>query len=334
MIKAFPSRAMQSRCIVIPMRRATREEAARLEEFSEEHEEELTVFGRKYARWAADIPALPPCPKASTGLINRIWLNWRPLLQIAALAGGTWPERALAAAQADMKRVAEEKDDSVEYALLEALWQVLARDKSNPRRMHTADIIREPRNRDDGRWLVANNGREVDDYYLRDRLKKLLPTTGYFSTEKSRKWRPPNSPKGNPIRGYHELHLADSFARYLGRGLPSEAKEEVESEDEDSQPETAKDTPEERQYPFYMGTPRIHPTHPVLELKTKTLQIDTLIRIPPRHPTLCRMAMRHGGTRSPSVGCHPTPCRIKVEHPTQENIRKINMLIQKSRMVG
>ena len=93
---------MQSRCIVLVMKRATRADAARLEEFDEGHEAALTVCGRKLARRAAHLEALPTVDRAAAGLINRIWLNWKPLLQIAQLARGqhahsrrprrTWPE--------------------------------------------------------------------------------------------------------------------------------------------------------------------------------------------------------------------------------------------------
>ena len=221
-IKAFPSRAMQSRCIVLVMKRATRAESARLEEFDETHEDALTECGRKYVRWGADIDALPAIDKKPTGLINRIWLNWRPLLQIAKLAGGTWPARALAAAKADMARVTGEKDNSADYALLAAIWRVLTADTSNPRRMLTEDIIQKLLNEDEGRWLTANRGgKQIDKWYLRDKLKDFLPTEGKYSSLQSRRWRPIKSAKANPLWGYYELHFADAFERYLGKGLPS-----------------------------------------------------------------------------------------------------------------
>ena len=215
-IKAFPSRSMQSRCIVLVMQRASKDEAALLEEFNEGHEETLTECGRKFVRWAADINTLPKIGKVP-GLINRIWLNWRPLLQIAQLAGGTWPARAKAAAEADMARVVGEKDDSDDYALLAALWRVFAADISNPRRLHTVDLIPKLLNEDEGRWCVANRGQPIDEYYLRRELK------GYVIPQDKeaplRQWRPP----GYPTKrwGYHELHFRDAFSRYLGKGLPS-----------------------------------------------------------------------------------------------------------------
>ena len=247
MLKEFPSRAMQSRCIVLPMKRASAEEAARLEELGEEYEAALEECGRKLARWGADLATLPQISKKDTGLINRIWLNWRPLLQIARLAGGTWPARALAAACADMARVKGERDDSVDLALLDVLWRVFAASNSTPRRMHTCDLVREMLNLDEGRWRTAGKGgREIDEYYLREGLRKLLPTEGLYSEIKSRRWRA--NPKSNQQYGYHELHLADAFSRYLGKGLPSEASPESDEDEDDSAPNPRSAAGQQRAY--------------------------------------------------------------------------------------
>jgi hypothetical protein len=76
---------------------------------------------------------------------------------------------------------------------------------------------------DDGRWEVANRGQPVNEYFLKSKLRKLLPTEGEYSEPKTRCWRPLNDPKGNPLKGYHELHLVEAFERYLNKGLPSKA---------------------------------------------------------------------------------------------------------------
>jgi hypothetical protein len=234
MINEFLKKSQQSRCIVLRMKRATQAETARLEEFDECDEAALLECGRKLVRWAADLESLPTVDRVP-GLINRFWLNWKSLLRIAKLAGGEWPARALAAARADMARVTGEKDDSPDYALLDAIWRVFAEDKSNPRRMHTNDLIAKLLQEDEGRWYVANRfGKEINSDYLRERLKKLLPTEADYlelqklltdegdrAALKSRRWRPAGNPKGNPLYGYYELHFADAFERYLGKGLPS-----------------------------------------------------------------------------------------------------------------
>jgi Protein of unknown function (DUF3631)/Toprim domain len=232
MINEFLKKSQQSRCIVLRMKRATQAEAARLEEFDECHEAALLECGRKLVRWAADLDELPTVDRVP-GLINRFWLNWKSLLRIAKLAGGEWAARALAAAKADMARVNGEKDDSPDYALLDAIWRVFAADKSNPRRMHTNDLIAQLLQEDEGRWYVANRfGKEINSDYLRERLKKLLPTEADYpelqklltdegdrAALKSRRWRPAGNPKGNPLYGYYELHFADAFERYLGTAL-------------------------------------------------------------------------------------------------------------------
>jgi Protein of unknown function (DUF3631) len=243
-IHVFPQKSMQGRCIVLVMKRATKTEAARLVDFDEGHEDALTECGQKYVRWAADLDALPAVDKKSFGLINRIWLNWRVLLQIAELAGGTWPARALAAARADMARVKGEKDDSPEYALLAAIWRVLAADNSNPRRMLTADLLTKLHEEDDGRWVTAGQGgKPIDSYYLRSKLKKLLPTEGAYSKPSSRSWRPEDNPNGSPLKGYHELHFAESFDRYLGKDLPSSKLKTSVPVDEDLDIEAPPSTP-------------------------------------------------------------------------------------------
>ena len=63
-IHEFPSKAMQSRCIVLVMKRATKADAARLVDFDETHEAALAECGRKFMRWSIDLEALPAINKA------------------------------------------------------------------------------------------------------------------------------------------------------------------------------------------------------------------------------------------------------------------------------
>jgi hypothetical protein len=58
-----------------------------------------TVLARKLARWASDnFSALAACnPPLPPGAFNRLADNWRPLLAVAQVAGGDWPDRALQA---------------------------------------------------------------------------------------------------------------------------------------------------------------------------------------------------------------------------------------------
>src|SRR5262249_27547544 len=71
-----------------------------VDEFGYQDDDEFKIIRRKLTRWAIDHavvlrdakPDLPP------GFNNRIATNWKMLLAIADLAGGSWPERARGAA--------------------------------------------------------------------------------------------------------------------------------------------------------------------------------------------------------------------------------------------
>lgn len=79
---------------------------------------ELRTFhplARKLARWALDSidPSSPPewpVPDAPPGLDDRAADNWGPLLAIADMAGGEWPEKAREAAVLISADTREEKD--------------------------------------------------------------------------------------------------------------------------------------------------------------------------------------------------------------------------------
>jgi hypothetical protein len=234
-IDKLPTKSMQSRCIALPMRPATKEEAAKLVRFRANRCPELKVCGRKCARWAMDLLELPEVEVPSY-FVNRIADNWRSLFQIAHLAGGDWPARVLAAAQADAVGDEEEPRERGADGLLGAIWRVFAVEKTNPRRLHTSDLVGKLMGVDDGRWRVANRGKPIDDYYLRSKLKNYVkqPDKGEEAKIPLRQWRP----SGSTIKkwGYHELHFEDAFLRYLGRGLPSKAPPEDEKDENPKDP--------------------------------------------------------------------------------------------------
>jgi Protein of unknown function (DUF3631) len=238
-IDKLATKSMQSRCVSLSMRPATKEEAKGLKRFSSRKCQELQDCGRKFARFAADLTELPEVEPPEE-FVNRIADNWRCLFQIAHLAGGDWPARVLAAAQADARGAGEGQTERGANGLLDAIWRVYAAETTNPRRMHTSDLVQKLTSLDDGRWRVANHGKTIDEYYLRSKLKDYVTAPKKKGEAKEgedemppRQWRP----KGSPTHkwGYHELHFKDAFLRYLGKGLPSKAlPESVEDEGEES----------------------------------------------------------------------------------------------------
>ena len=235
-IDKLSTKSMQSRCISLPMKPATKEEAKVFKRFQASKAKGLKDCHRKIARWAADLPALPEV-EIPENFVNRVADNWRTLVQIAHLAGGDWPERALAAAAADQAGDGEEKQERGANGLLLAIWSVLAAETTDPRRMHTIDLVRKLKDLDDGRWYVANKGKPVDEYYLRSGLKAYVQPNAKDPDGKTRprQWKAPG--KAPVMRwGYHELHFRDAFLRYLGKGLPSAPTPEPADEEGEGGP--------------------------------------------------------------------------------------------------
>ena len=97
-------------------------------------------------------------------LFNRTGDNWRGLFSIAEAAGGEWPERAK---QAAMEEISEE-DSNRSLQLLEAIWQIFAEKKVV--RLHTKVLLDALKKIEEAPWEEANNGREIDGYWLREKL--------------------------------------------------------------------------------------------------------------------------------------------------------------------
>ena len=74
-------------------------------------------------------------------------------------------------------------------------------------------------------WEAANNGREIDAYWLREKLKGFLPRPAnpeeVVALRRSREWR---DGKGPLLKGYTEDHLREAWWRYLERRTPTETK--------------------------------------------------------------------------------------------------------------
>ena len=94
-----PPATVEDRAVVLPMRRRRPDEALR--RLRLDRLDGLTMLQRQAWRWAQDhLDQLRDAdPDIPTGLDDRAADNWRPLLAVADLAGGPWPERAREAAQ-------------------------------------------------------------------------------------------------------------------------------------------------------------------------------------------------------------------------------------------
>ena len=205
---------LQDRSLGLPLHKATREEKP--EHLANGYSPVLIECRRKFARWAADLTELPAVTLPPE-LFNRTGDNWRGLFSIAEAAGGEWPERAK---QAAMEEISEE-DSNRSLQLLEAIWQIFAEKKVV--RMHTKALLQALLSIEEAPWKEANNGREIDGYWLREKLKGFLPRPANpeeaAALRRSRQWR---EGKGPPRKGYTEDHLREAWWRYLDRKTPTE----------------------------------------------------------------------------------------------------------------
>jgi hypothetical protein len=198
-IGRLPDAGTRSRSISIRLIRAMEGEVTA--DFDEGDSPVLDTIRQKFSRWAADQDALPPVSRPQ-GLYNRRWNNWAPLLRIAVLVGGVWPERIMRAAQRALVAPAPTNSDGA-VALLTDIRIVLIQDRMESQQLCNALLaLVEP----SAEWTRIYRGREITPLYLRERLRGLVSPPG------SQRW---TTNTGRKVRGYLRTQFTDAFARYL-----------------------------------------------------------------------------------------------------------------------
>jgi hypothetical protein len=185
---------LADRSIEIKLKRQTQtEKAQRLDRNA------CTVLGllaRQIARWTSDHKAAlqNADPELPAALDDRAADNWRPLLALADLAGGAWPRRSRAAAQA-LSRT--RNDDGIAVAVLAALKSLFAARHTN--RLGSRRIVEALTADRTARWVESNRGKPLSEA----QLARLLRSFEIYPTSLGRD------------RGYYLAHCQDAFARYL-----------------------------------------------------------------------------------------------------------------------
>ncbi len=133
---------------------------------------------------------------------NRLADNWRPLFAIANVAGGGWPERALAAFNHLTMRVGMEAQGT-EVRLLRDIRQVFS--ESGIGRMRSKELVQALCKLADGRWPEAHRGgRAITETWLAGRLREFGIRSHTMRV-------------GEQVgRGYDVADFGEAFARYLG----------------------------------------------------------------------------------------------------------------------
>jgi hypothetical protein len=198
---------LASRCIVIQMHRKLEgEECDRLKTIEAEE------LKRKCARFVADhgeeiAKARPAIP---SGLTNRAADVWEPLLALADLAGGRWPELAREAASGLTAR-AQRHSPAGSLLMDIFLTFILARKE----RLFSRDLVDALEAVGDRPWSELRKGKKLTETWLAQQLRPY----GI---------RPKTIRVGEDVaKGYVQEEMVDTFKRYIPRAEVEALKEDL-----------------------------------------------------------------------------------------------------------
>lgn len=203
------SSTLQSRSIRLELRRKLEGES--VENLRHVEKELIDRLKRQLMRFAADSEAEVRVarPLPVHGLSNRAQDNWEPLLAIADVAGGQWPERARLTAQliVGLEQSSEAPDVNTELlADIKTAFELKRTD-----RLSTADLLAALFEDTEAPWATWNRGREMTARQLADRLKNFNVRSGTIRL-----------PSGSTPKGFYLDGFKDAFARYLPKtSIPS-----------------------------------------------------------------------------------------------------------------
>jgi putative DNA primase/helicase len=169
-------------------------------------------FRRRIARWVLDSAhaiaiATPDRPR---GLDDRAWNNWKPLLAIAAVAGGDWPTEARKAAV----ELSAGRDSEEGYNVLALLH--IREAFGDQERTSTDDLLRALVARDDGPWAKWW-AKDVDDDRTKAPGARLARLLKDFDVAPKQIWL-----EGRKTRGYERADFEDAWSTYAESPDPPE----------------------------------------------------------------------------------------------------------------
>jgi hypothetical protein len=187
---------LEDRAVTIVLQR--KPPGAKVERLRRHDTEELQRVRSQAARWAADNfdKLVDPDPQVPQALNDRAADNWRLLLAIADLAGGTWPEDARRAA---CTLSGEEQDGAVNVELLRDIRTALG-DASEIR---TADLLTKLTADPERPWADWSHGKALTAKHL----GRLLKPFAIISVNV----KPPGLPQG---KGYRRVDFKEAWDAY------------------------------------------------------------------------------------------------------------------------
>jgi putative DNA primase/helicase len=187
---------LEDRSIALTLQRKS--PGAKVERLRRRDSEEFKTIRAMAARWSADNfgKLVDPDPKVPKVLNDRAADNWRPLLAIADLAGGTWPEDAR---QAVCLLSGEEQDGAINVELLRDIRTAFGDDEV----IRSADLIEKLIADKERPWVEWRHGRPLTQKQLAGLLRPFFIVSDTV--------HPPGLPQG---KGYQKAHFEEAWAAY------------------------------------------------------------------------------------------------------------------------
>jgi len=204
-----PPGTIEDRSILIELRRKSPgEHVSRLR--LDRIEAETSPIRQRLRRWSTDhFVELRDADPAVPGALNdRAQDNWRPLLAVADVAGGAWPDRARAAALALSGNDAAEDIGAELLADIRTVFE----DADDPSVLASADIIEGLVAMEDRPWAEWSKGKPMTATKLARMLKPFKVTTAGTVRIGAK-----------TARGYRRESFTDAWARYLPSDPPFKA---------------------------------------------------------------------------------------------------------------
>jgi hypothetical protein len=195
---------LADRSILIRLHRRRKDEL--VEKFRIRRTERLDMLARQIARWAADktVAVRAADPAMPEGMHDRAEDNWEPLLAIADVAGGDWPDKARQAARA-LASAADNGDTSVGGQLLSDIKAIFA-ERGNADWLPSEEIAGTLGKTEGRPWgEFGRSGKPI----TANGLARLLRPFGIHSGKAREEGYTPGT------RGYALASFKDVFARYL-----------------------------------------------------------------------------------------------------------------------
>ena len=190
---------IEDRSIAIPLER--KKPSEKVTRLRMDRTPDLDELASKAARWADDsgdrLRVIDP--DMPTALNDRAADNWRPLVAIADVVGGVWPEKARAAALA---LSGKEADDSPAVDLLQDMKEIFATRSED--RLPTTAILNDLHALEERPWPEWRNGKPI----TARQLARLLAPFGIAPTTFRTK-------SGTTPKGYLKASFSEIWARYL-----------------------------------------------------------------------------------------------------------------------